>query len=68
MTRADLAYADLRGAHIRDSNMTGADLTSADLRGAHFTRTDLSKAVLSNVCFDDTTQWDSNTPPASSTC
>lgn len=37
--------------------MTRADLTSADLRGARFTRIDLSKAVLTDVCFDQTTKW-----------
>jgi hypothetical protein len=43
-------------------------LTSADLRGAHFTHTDLSKAVLTDVCFDHTTKWGPNTPPPSSSC
>lgn len=61
--RADLWHANFRGA-----NMTDADLTSADLRGAEFTRADLRKAVLTDVCFDHTTQWGSNTPPTGSSC
>jgi uncharacterized protein YjbI with pentapeptide repeats len=60
--------ADLRDANFRGALMAHVDLTSADLRGADFTRTDLSKVVLTDVCFDDTTKWGSNTPPASSSC
>jgi uncharacterized protein YjbI with pentapeptide repeats len=69
MNRVDLRSADLRRADFRDTtNMTRDDLRSADLRGARFTRTDLSNAVLTDVCFDRTTKWGSNTPRASSSC
>jgi uncharacterized protein YjbI with pentapeptide repeats len=60
--------ADLRHANFRGANMTGVDLTSADLRGADFTRADLRNAVLTDVCFDRTTEWGSTSPPTSSTC
>jgi uncharacterized protein YjbI with pentapeptide repeats len=60
--------ADLRHANFRGANMRHIDLTSADLRGADFRRADLRKAVLTDVCFDDTTKWGSNSPPASSSC
>jgi uncharacterized protein YjbI with pentapeptide repeats len=68
LERTRFKHADLRQASFRGANMTGADLTSADLRGADFTRADLRKAVLTDVCFDHTTQWGSNTPPTSSSC
>jgi uncharacterized protein YjbI with pentapeptide repeats len=62
-------HAGLSHANFRGANMTGVDLTSADVRGADFTRADLRKAVLTDVCFDATTKWGSNTPPpASSSC
>jgi uncharacterized protein YjbI with pentapeptide repeats len=68
MTRANLTSANLRRARFRDTNMTRIDLTSDDVRGADFTRADLRTAVLTDVCFDDTTKWGSNTQPASSSC
>jgi uncharacterized protein YjbI with pentapeptide repeats len=61
-------HADLRDANFRGANMTDVDLTSADLRGADFTRADLRNAVFTDVCFDHTTKWASNSPPASSSC
>ena len=73
-TRADLRrsrfkHADLRGANFRRANMTRVDLTSADLRrGADFTGADLRRTVLTDVCFDHTTKWGSNSPPATSSC
>jgi uncharacterized protein YjbI with pentapeptide repeats len=65
---ARLRRADLRHAIIHNAKLSHADLMSADLRGADFTGTDLSKAFLGDVCFDHTTKWGSNAPPASSTC
>jgi uncharacterized protein YjbI with pentapeptide repeats len=61
-------HADLRGARFSGAEMVRVDLTSADLRGADFTRADLRTAVLTDVCFDHTTKWGSNPPPASSSC
>ena len=67
--RADLRYANFSGANmVPDGDMVSVDLRSADLRGANFTGADLRRAVLTDVCFDDTTKWGSNTPPASSSC
>jgi hypothetical protein len=68
LSRVLLRHADLRQANFRGANMVRVDLTLADLRGADFTRADLRNAVLTDVCFDNTTKWDSNTPPASSSC
>ena len=48
--------------------MIHVDLTSADLRGADFRRADPSTTVLTDVCFDNTTKWGSNSPPVSSSC
>ena len=53
---------------VPDGDMVSVDLRSADLRGANFTGADLRRAVLTDVCFDDTTKWGSNTQPASSSC
>lgn len=65
--RADLRgssfkHADLRHARFSRANMAHVDLTSADLRGANFTRADLRKAIFTDICFDATTKWGSNTP------
>jgi uncharacterized protein YjbI with pentapeptide repeats len=68
LDRSHLKRADLRRVNFRDAKMVRVDLTSADLRGADFTRADLRKAVLTDVCFDATTIWGSNSPPPSSTC
>jgi uncharacterized protein YjbI with pentapeptide repeats len=71
LTGTNLAGAELastRTANFRGAKMTGADLTFAELRGADFTRADLRNAVLTEVCFDHTTQWGSSTPPTSSSC
>jgi uncharacterized protein YjbI with pentapeptide repeats len=65
---AHLTHADLRGADLKRADLRGADFKRADLRGADFTGADLRKAVLADVCFDDTTKWGSNRPPASSSC
>jgi Pentapeptide repeats (8 copies) len=60
LTGTNLAGAELastRTANFRGAKVTGADLTFAELRGADFTRADLRNAVLTDVCFDHTTQW-----------
>lgn len=43
---ADLRGADLRGADLQDANLRGADLHDADLRGADLHYADLSGATL----------------------
>jgi uncharacterized protein YjbI with pentapeptide repeats len=68
LRRSRLTHADLRNAKFRDARMIQVDLTSADLRGADFRRADLATTVLTDVCFDYTTKWGSNRPPASSSC
>ena len=68
LVRARFNHADLRNANFRRAHMTHVDMTSADLRGADFTHAELRGAVLTDVCFDATTIWGSNSPPASSSC
>jgi uncharacterized protein YjbI with pentapeptide repeats len=68
LRRSRFTHADLRRAKFRGAEMSHVDLTSADLRGADFRRADLSTTVLTDVCFDDTTKWGANSPPASSSC
>jgi uncharacterized protein YjbI with pentapeptide repeats len=64
----DLTSTDLRDANFTDAKMIDIDLTSADLRGADFTGTHLRRAVLTDVCFDHTTKWGSNSPGTTSSC
>jgi uncharacterized protein YjbI with pentapeptide repeats len=68
LTRARFKHADLKNAKFRGAEMIRVDLTSADLRGADFTRADLRKAVFTDVCFDDTTKWGTNSAPTNSSC
>jgi len=58
----NLSGAELGGLSLRVTDVK-CHLGCADLRTA-----DLRKAVLTDVCFDHTTKWGSNSPPASSTC
>ena len=44
LSGADLMWADLSGANLRDADLSGADLMWADLRGADLSRADLSGA------------------------
>lgn len=45
-SRADLSFANLRGANLRDANLRGANLLDADLRGANLRDADLRGADL----------------------
>ena len=53
--KADLSYANLRGADLisadlRGANLRGADLRGADLRGANLCNADISGADLRDAC------------------
>ena len=53
---------DLRGADLRDANLSGADLGGADLRRANLGGADLSSANLrganlQEAIYDDGTRW-----------
>jgi len=61
-------HADLRDSQFEGAEMWDLDLTSADLRGADLSRADLRRAVVTDLCFDKTTKWGSNSPPTSSSC
>ncbi|NET46303.1 pentapeptide repeat-containing protein, partial [Okeania sp. SIO2B3] len=57
---AKLRYAKLRYANLSNANLSDANLRDADLRYANLSRTNLSGAYLSNIKWDNDTNW-SNT-------
>ena len=52
-TRADLSYANLKGAILSDANLSYADLSDADLRRADLSDADLRRADLSYADLSD---------------
>jgi uncharacterized protein YjbI with pentapeptide repeats len=65
LVRADLSKADLSGADLSEANLLGADLfradlSEADLSGANLSRANLSEARLSEIQWNNKTEW-SNT-------
>jgi uncharacterized protein YjbI with pentapeptide repeats len=59
LNNADLSGADLSGADLSGTSLIGADLSAADLSGIDdLSGTDFSAANLSNVRFDDWTDWE----------
>jgi uncharacterized protein YjbI with pentapeptide repeats len=53
LSNANLRYADLSGARLRQVILDNSDLSYANLLGADFTDTDLSKTVLTGARLDD---------------
>jgi hypothetical protein len=49
LREADLTYADLNGADLTDTNLTYADLNGADLTGVKLTRANLNGADLTDA-------------------
>ena len=54
----DLSQANLRGASLRESDLTNGSLSQADLRGADLTGANLTNVSLSQAIIDDTTKLD----------
>jgi len=58
--RADLSYADLRGANLRGANLSDANLRGANLRGANLSDANLRGANLSYADLSDANLSDAN--------
>lgn len=54
---ADLRGASLGGADLTDARFTASDLMGVDLRGADLHGADLAEARVSNICYDELTDW-----------
>ena len=65
---ANLSRANLRGADLSDANLSGANLTDANLSFAYLASATLTAATLTDVCFDEDTEWGDNTPPSTADC
>ena len=60
LRNAELSYADLRGANLRDANLRFADLSDADLHGAELSYADLRGADLQGVALHGADLSDAN--------
>lgn len=52
-----LAGANLSCANLSSADLTGANLSNADLSGADVTHTNMGDANLTDIRYDDDTQW-----------
>jgi len=64
LRNAKLYQAKFRGADLNQAKLAGADFEGADLSGADLRNTTLNDVALSDIDYDDQTQWPEGfTPP-----